>query len=60
MHGPAMRCKRLVDLVACGLASMYPGFDWSVLWSLAIRISERVQQQHGRPSTVIQPELFFV
>src|SRR5258705_8680424 len=29
MYGPAVRCKRFVDLVASGLASMYPVSDWS-------------------------------
>ena len=30
MYGPAVRCKRFVDLVASGLASMYPASDWSI------------------------------
>jgi hypothetical protein len=30
MYGPAVRCKRFVDLVLSGLASMYPAFDWSI------------------------------
>src|SRR5882757_6970169 len=30
MYGPAVRCKRFVDLVVSGLASMYPAFDWSI------------------------------
>lgn len=29
MYGPAVRCKRFVDLVAGGLASMYPVSSWS-------------------------------
>src|SRR6266436_3067744 len=29
MYGPAVRCKRFVDLVASGLASMYPVSSWS-------------------------------
>jgi hypothetical protein len=29
MYGPAVRCKRFVELVASGLASMYPVSSWS-------------------------------
>src|SRR6266404_763628 len=29
MYGPAVRCKRFVDLVVSGLASMYPVSSWS-------------------------------
>ena len=29
MYGPAARCKRFVDLVVSGLASMYPVSSWS-------------------------------
>src|SRR5258707_7522340 len=29
MYGPAVRCKRFVDLVISGLASMYPVSSWS-------------------------------
>jgi len=32
MYGPAVRCKRFVELVS-GLASMYPAFDWSSVGS---------------------------
>src|SRR5260370_24827762 len=31
MYGPAVRCKRFVDLVVSGLASMYPVTSWSCL-----------------------------
>src|SRR5271154_4621530 len=30
MYGPAVRCKRFVELAVSGLASMYPAFDWSI------------------------------
>jgi len=30
MYGPAVRCKRFRRAVGCGLASMYPAFDWSI------------------------------
>jgi hypothetical protein len=43
MYGPAVRCKRFVDLVVSGLASMYPAFDWSVLCSGPSWISARVR-----------------
>jgi hypothetical protein len=34
MYGPAVRCKRFSAICRlCGLASMYPAFDWSVLCS---------------------------
>jgi hypothetical protein len=29
MYGPAVRCKRFVDLMVSGLASMYPVSSWS-------------------------------
>src|SRR5438270_5230596 len=29
LYGPAVRCKRFVDLVVSGLASMYPVSSWS-------------------------------
>jgi hypothetical protein len=43
MYGPAVRCKRFVDPVASGLASMYPASDWSVLCSGPSWISARVR-----------------
>src|ERR1700716_1616939 len=33
MYGPAVRCKRFRQPGRCGLASMYPASDWSVLCS---------------------------
>jgi hypothetical protein len=34
MYGPAVRCKRVSSIWrTCGLASMYPASDWSVLCS---------------------------
>jgi hypothetical protein len=30
MYGPAVRCKRFVELAVSGLASMYPVSDWSM------------------------------
>src|SRR5437660_8833785 len=33
MYGPAARCKRFRQPGRCGLASMYPASDWSVLCS---------------------------
>jgi hypothetical protein len=30
MYGPAARCKRFRQPGRCGLASMYPAFDWSI------------------------------
>jgi len=43
MYGPAVRCKRFVELAVSGLASMYPAFDWSVLSSGPSWISARVR-----------------
>jgi hypothetical protein len=35
MYGPAVRCKRVSSIWrTCGLASMYPASDWSVLCSV--------------------------
>src|SRR6202162_1912898 len=45
MYGPAVRCKRFVDLVVSGLASMYPAFDWSIC-SGPSWISARVRSRY--------------
>jgi hypothetical protein len=41
MYGPAVRCKRFLDSGSCGLASMYPASDWSVLLRAIMDISAR-------------------
>ena len=44
MYGPAVRCKRTCsNWRMCGLASMYPAFDWSLLCSGPSWISARVR-----------------
>src|SRR5260370_11240741 len=43
MYGPAVRCKRVRQLGRCGLASMYPASDWSVLCSGPSWISARIR-----------------
>jgi hypothetical protein len=43
MYGPAVRCKRVHREVGCGLASMYPAFDWSSSCSRPSWISVRVR-----------------
>ena len=43
MYGPAVRCKRFRQPGRCGLASMYPASDWSVLCSGPSWISARVR-----------------
>jgi hypothetical protein len=44
MYGPAVRCRRtFIELADCGLASMYPAFDWSLLCSGPSWISARVR-----------------
>src|SRR3984893_11209903 len=44
MYGPAVRCKRVSSIWrTCGLASMYPASDWSVLCSEPSWISARVR-----------------
>jgi hypothetical protein len=44
MYGPAVRCKRISSSWRmCGLASMYPAFDWSLLCSGPSWISARVR-----------------
>ncbi len=32
MYGPAVRCKRNLELAVLGLASMYQASDWSTFW----------------------------
>src|SRR5262245_53995052 len=51
MYGPAVRCKRILPMWRmCGLASMYPAFDWSLLCSGAIMdISARAISLADRP-----------
>src|SRR3984893_14832345 len=47
MHGPAVRCKRVSSIWrTCGLASMYPASDWSVLCSEPSWISARVRSYY--------------
>src|SRR5947207_1785246 len=46
MYGPATRCKRLRQAGRCGLASMYPASDWSVLCSGPSWISARIRTGH--------------
>ena len=46
MYGPAVRCKRFVDLVVSGLASMYPASDWGMLCSGPSWISARVRSHY--------------
>ena len=44
MYGPAVRCKRVSSSWRmCGLASMYPASDWSVLCSRPSWISARLR-----------------
>src|SRR5258708_34219361 len=43
MYGPAARCKRFRQPGRCGLASMYPASDWSVLCSGPSWISARMR-----------------
>jgi len=43
MYGPAARCKRFRQPGRCGLASMYPASDWSVLCSGPSWISARIR-----------------
>ena len=43
MYGPAARCKRFRQPGRCGLASMYPASDWSVLRSGPSWISARLR-----------------
>src|SRR6266478_9213371 len=43
MYGPAVRCKRVRQLGRCGLASMYPASDWSVLCPGPSWISARIR-----------------
>jgi len=44
MYGPAVRCKKTSSgWRMCGLASMYPAFDWSLLRSGPSWISARVR-----------------
>jgi hypothetical protein len=46
MYGPAVRCKRTSSSWRiCGLASMYPAFDWSLLCSRPSWISARVRSR---------------
>jgi hypothetical protein len=47
LYGPAVRCKR-VSLIwrMCGLASMYPASDWSVLCSEPSWISARLRPHY--------------
>src|SRR5580704_1304644 len=49
MYGPAVRCKRFVDLVASGLASMYPASDWSILLRAIMDISAHAFSLADRP-----------
>ena len=46
MYGPAARCKRFRQPGRCGLASMYPVSDWSVLCSGPSWISARVRSHY--------------
>ena len=47
MYGPAVRCKRVSSIWrTCGLASMYPASDWSVLCSEPSWISARVRSYY--------------
>src|SRR5262245_40993638 len=44
MYGPAVCCKKIASSWRlCGLASMYPAFDWSLLCSGPSLISARVR-----------------
>src|SRR5262249_38831616 len=44
IYGPAVRCKKISpSWWMCGLASMYPAFDWSLLCSGPSWISARVR-----------------
>jgi len=46
MYGPAVRCKKISSSWRmCGLASMYPAFDWSLLCSGPSWISARVRSR---------------
>src|SRR6266702_585156 len=45
MYGPAARCKRFRQPGRCGLASMYPAFDWSIC-SGPSWISARVRSRY--------------
>src|SRR5260370_28754655 len=48
MYGPAVRCKRTSSCWRmCGLSSMYPAFDWSLLRSGPSWISARVRSAYG-------------
>jgi len=49
MYGPAVRCKRFVDLVVSGLASMYPASDWSILLRAIMDISAHAFSLADRP-----------
>jgi hypothetical protein len=47
MYGPAVRCKRTSSSWRmCGLASMYPASDWSILCSGPSWISARVRSHY--------------
>jgi hypothetical protein len=47
LYGPAVRCKRVSSIWrTCGLASMYPASDWSVLCSEPSWISARVRSYY--------------
>src|SRR5262249_44232518 len=55
MYGPAVGCKRTSSSWGiCGLASMYPAFDWSVFVLRAIMdISARAISLADRPPAAI-------
>jgi hypothetical protein len=47
LYGPAVRCKRVSSIWRmCGLASMYPASDWSVLCSEPSWISARLRPHY--------------
>src|SRR5262249_42458638 len=49
MYGPAVRCKKISPSWGmCGLASMYPAFDWSLLCSGPSWISARVRSHYRK------------
>jgi hypothetical protein len=47
LYGPAVRCKRFRRSWRCGLASMYPAFDWSMC-SRPSWISARMRSNYRR------------
>jgi hypothetical protein len=49
MYGPAVCCKRFLRAVGCGLASMYPACDWSIVLRAIMDISARAISLANRP-----------